>query len=163
MGRETSWSWALLWLGVACGDPATPTALSGSPTAVRAPAALATPNAAPPRGSPNPCDSAAPIKLELHAGVSQKTPWDLELRYVIDEDKELGAGYTFQLRSGDRRWETRRDHRNWRRPLTWRGFCWRVAERPPQRALKIAVEVAPVCKDGKLQELGGCGSVLDPS
>jgi hypothetical protein len=112
---------------------------------------------------PNPCESAAPIKLELQAGVSHKTPWGLELRYVIDEDKKLGAGYTFQLRSGDRRWETRRDHRNWRRPLTWRGFCWRVSERPPQRALKIGVEVAPVCQDGKLQELGGCGDALDPS
>jgi hypothetical protein len=112
--------------------------------------------------APNPCDNPTPVKLELHAGVSQKTPWDIEFKYFPDEDKKLGAAYVFLLQSGDRRWETRRDHRNWRRPLTWRGFCWRVAERPPARALKINIDVAPVCKDGKLQELGGCGSVLDP-
>jgi hypothetical protein len=94
--------------------------------------------------------------------VSQKTPWEIEFKYVIDEDPKLGAAYMFSLQSGPRRWETRRDHRNWKRPLTWRGFCWRVAERPPRRALKINIEVAPVCKDGKLQELGGCGTVLDP-
>jgi hypothetical protein len=94
--------------------------------------------------------------------VSQKTPWDIEFKYVIDEDPKLGAAYMFSLQSGARRWETRRDHRNWKRPLSWRGFCWRVAERPPRRALKINIDVAPVCKDGKLQELGGCGTVLDP-
>jgi hypothetical protein len=80
----------------------------------------------------------------------------------VDEDKKLGSGYLFQLRSGERRWETRRSDRNWNSPLMWRGFCWRGAERPAKRALRLKVEVAPVCKDGKLQELGGCGSTFGP-
>jgi hypothetical protein len=155
-----------LWLWLACGDNPAPTAPPPATTSVAPASPQATPSAAQPASSvtaANPCDNPGPVKIELQAGVSYKTPWDLELKYVIDEDKKLGAGYTFQLRSGDRRWETRRDHRNWIRPLTWRGYCWRVGERPPQRALKIAVDVAPVCKDGKLQELGGCGAALDPS
>jgi hypothetical protein len=69
----------------------------------------------------------------------------------------------FQLRSGERRWETRRDNNNWTRQLTWRGFCWRGAERPERRSLRVKIQIAPVCKDGRLQELGGCGSALGPS
>lgn len=159
MGRATSCGWALLWLW-ACGDSTAPATPTPSPSTVTpAPGAAPAPKAP---SAPNPCDNPAPVKLELQAGVSQKTPWDIEFKYVIDDDKQLGAAYMFLLQSGQRRWETRRDHRNWKRPLTWRGYCWRVAERPPRRALKISIDVAPVCKDGKLQELGGCGSVLDP-
>jgi hypothetical protein len=95
--------------------------------------------------------------------VSKQTPWELEYKYVVDEDKKLGAGYLFRLRSGERRWETRRSDRNWTSPLTWRGFCWRGAERPARRALRLQIQVAPVCKDGKLQELGGCGNAFGPS
>lgn len=79
---------------------------------------------------------------------------------VLDEDKKLGSGYMFRLRSGERRWETRRDNGNWTKKLTWRGFCWRGAERPERRALDVKIQIAPVCKDGKLQELGGCGDTL---
>jgi|GEM_PF-5630586 len=157
MGRSTSLRWALLGLW-ACGESAAP-----APSAVTPPAPAAPAPAPASPAAPNPCDNPAPLKIELKAGVSQKTPWDIELKYVIDEDPKLGAAYMFLLQSEGRRWETRRDHRNWKRPLTWRGFCWRVAERPPRRALTINIEVAPVCKDGKLQELGGCGTALDPS
>lgn len=158
MGRVTSLTWALLSV-CACGQSVAPPAPAPALPASEAPA----PPPPSPASAPNPCDNPAPVKLELHAGVSQKTPWGVEFKYVIDEDPKLGAGYTFLLQRDGRRWETRRDHRNWRRPLTWRGFCWRVAERPARRALKINIEVAPVCQDGKLQELGGCGSALDPS
>ena len=159
MGRALGFGWALCCL-LACGgspEPAAPTPAPSEPVTPEPPAAPA-PSAA----APNPCDNPGPIRLELQAGVSQKTPWELELKYVLDDDRKLGAAYMFMLQSGARRWETRRDHRNWRRPLTWRGFCWRVAERPPRRALSIKVDVAPVCKDGKLQELGGCGTALGP-
>ena len=101
--------------------------------------------------------------LELSAGVMEKTPWGIDFNYVLDEDKKRGPGFMFQLRSGERRWETRRDNSNWTQPLTWRGFCWRGAERPERRAMRLKIQIAPVCKDGKLQELGGCGSALGPS
>lgn len=162
MGRSTSLRWALLGLW-ACGESAAPVAPAPAPSAVTPPAPAAPPPPPASPAAPNPCDNPAPLKIELKAGVSQKTPWDIEFKYVIDEDPKLGAAYMFLLQSDGRRWETRRDHRNWKRPLTWRGFCWRVAERPPRGALKINIEVAPVCKDGKLQELGGCGTALDPS
>lgn len=160
MARRTSWCWALLWIW-ACNDKAAPP----SP-----PPATATPQAPPPAAAkvsppsaPNPCDKPEPITLELQAGISQQTPWELEFRYVIDEDKKLGDGYLFQLRSGERRWETRRDNRNWTSQLTWRGFCWRGGERPGRRALQLQIQIAPVCKDGKLQELGGCANALGSS
>jgi hypothetical protein len=158
MTLKTSCCLALLCL-FACGD-------KSSPETQLAPAAQPPPPSAPPPApvpsAPNPCDNAAPIKLELSAGSTQQTPWDLELRYVVDEDKKLGPGYLFQLRSGERRWETRRDVRSWSRPLTWRGFCWRGADKFPKRALQLKLDVAPVCKDGELQELGGCEDALGP-
>lgn len=156
MTRAKSRYWAL-WCLLACGDRAAPPPPAPSPPAVT-PAPQPTP--APPAAAPNPCDNPQPVTLELAAGVSQPTPWGLDFRYVIDEDKKLGAGYVFQLRSAERRWETRRDNRNWTSPLTWRGFCWRGAERPARRALRLKIQVAPVCKDGELQELGGCGATF---
>jgi len=98
--------------------------------------------------------------LDIEAGVIQQTPWGLELTYAIDEDDKLGPGYTFLLRSGDARWETRRDKANWPRKLTWRGFCWRGVGVPERRSSRVKIEIAPVCKDGVLQELGGCGDAL---
>jgi hypothetical protein len=92
--------------------------------------------------------------------VIKQTPWGLELTYAIDDDKKHGPGYMFLLRSGTRRWETRRDDSNWTQPLTWRGFCWRGGERPERRASRVKIDIAPVCKDGVLQELGGCGAAL---
>jgi hypothetical protein len=164
MRRDASWCLAL-WLIGACSDNAAPApAPPASPPAVtpaEAPAPSA-PAVAPPQVA-NPCDTPAPITLELSAGVMQSTPWGISFHYVLDEDKKRGSGYMFQLRSGERRWETRRDNTNWTRPLTWRGFCWRGAERPERRALRLKIQLAPVCKDGKLQELGGCGSALAPS
>jgi hypothetical protein len=163
MGRDASWLWALLWI-CACGDTARPT--PPSPPAVL-PASPAPPPAAPPAASEpsavNPCDNPGPLTLELAAGATQATPWGIDFRYLLDEDKKRGPGYMFQLRSGERRWETRRDNSNWTRQLTWRGFCWRGAERPERRALRVKIQIAPVCKDGRLQELGGCGSALGPS
>jgi hypothetical protein len=131
------------------------------------PAAPAAPAAPPPAPSEpsaaNPCDNPAPVTIELAAGATQSTPWGIDFRYLIDEDKKRGPGYMFQLHSGERRWETRRDNNNWMRKLTWRGFCWRGAERPEHRSLRVKIQIAPVCKDGKLQELGGCGSAFGPS
>lgn len=160
MIRAQSWLWAVLWLA-ACGDKAA--SASTAPAAPEAPVAAPTAAAVKATGAPSPCDNPAPIKLELEAGTSKETAWGLEFRYVVDEDKKLGSGYLFQLRSGERRWETRRDSTNWNQPITWRGFCWRGAERPAKRALHLQIEVAPVCKDGKLQELGGCGNAFSPT
>jgi hypothetical protein len=160
MQRAAYWSLALLWLW-ACKDSAAAPAPAAAPPS--APAVSPVAQAAPPTPSaPNPCDNPGPITLELAAGIRQPTPWDLEFNYVLDEDKKRGPGFLFQLRSGERRWETRRDNSNWTRSLTWRGFCWRGAERPDRRALRVKIQLAPVCKDGKLQELGGCGSALGP-
>ena len=151
-----SWAWALLWIW-ACGDKPAPAAAPPDPPAAP-PTKQALPSSTP--SEPNPCDKPGPITLELEAGVSQQTPWNLEFKYVVDDDKKLGPGYLFQLRSGERRWETRRDDRNWTSSLTWRGYCWRGGERPARRALRLQIQIAPVCKDGKLQELGGCGNAL---
>lgn len=151
-------SWLVLI--VACGKeaPATPPPAAEAPTAVPpAPAPAAAPGASAPQ---NPCSTPAPQTIELEAGVIKQLPWGLELTYAIDEDKKLGPGYMFLLRSGTRRWETRRDASNWTKQLTWRGFCWRGAERPERRASRVKIEIAPVCKDGVLQELGGCGSTF---
>jgi hypothetical protein len=102
-----------------------------------------------------------PQTLDIEAGVIRQTPWGLELTYAIDEDDKLGPGYTFLLRSGDARWETRRDKANWLRKMTWRGFCWRGVGMPERRSSRVQVEIGPVCKDGVLQELGGCGAALN--
>jgi hypothetical protein len=110
--------------------------------------------------APNPCATPGPQTLDIEAGVIQRTPWGLELTYAIDEDDKLGPGYTFLLRSGDARWETRRDKANWLRKMTWRGFCWRGVGMPERRSARVKVEIGPVCKDGVLQELGGCGDAL---
>lgn len=96
----------------------------------------------------------------MQAGVIRKTPWGLELTYAVDEDEKRGPGYMFLLRSGSRRWETRRDSSNWTKKLTWHGFCWRGSDRPGRRAARVHIEMAPVCKDGKLVEVGGCGTAL---
>ena len=156
MGYGKCWAWALLWIW-ACGDKAAPPAAPAEPPAA-APAPPAPRPSSP--SEPNPCDKPGLITLELEAGVSQQTPWNLEFKYVVDDDKKLGPGYLFQLRSGERRWETRRDDRNWTSQLTWRGYCWRGGERPARRSLRLQIQIAPVCKDGKLQELGGCGNAL---
>lgn len=92
----------------------------------------------------------------------QQTPWGLEITYAIDEDEKLGPGYMFLLRSGTRRWETRRDDTNWTKPLAWRGLCWRGAERPERRASRVKIEMTPLCKDGQIQELAPCGKVFGP-
>lgn len=158
MKRFASLFWACLWLS-ACADKPAPAKPEAAPPPSPPPAAAP---AKPVASAPNPCDNPAPIKLELEAGTSKETAWGIELRYVVDEDKKRGSGYLFQLRSGERRWETRRDNSNWNQPITWRGYCWRCAERPAKRSLHLQVEIAPVCKDGKLQELGGCGDALGP-
>jgi len=146
----------LLWV-CACGsgEGAVPTSAPAAPVA--APKPLPAP--APPAG-PNPCATPGKVTLEIEAGVIRQTPWDLELTYAIDEDKKLGPGYMFLLRSGASRWETRRDKANWLRPMTWRGFCWRGVGLPERRSPRATIEIAPVCKDGALQELGGCGDAL---
>lgn len=142
---------------LACGDRSEP-APSATPPAPPAPAAPAAPKPA----APNPCATPGAQTLELEAGVIQQTPWGLELTYAIDEDKKLGPGYMFLLRHGDARWETRRDKSNWRNQMTWRGFCWRGVDLPERRSPRVKIEIAPVCKDGVLQELGGCGDAFAP-
>jgi hypothetical protein len=158
MARLASLGLVLLWMA-ACGDTPPPSAAAAAPK----PAAPAPPppSAATP-SAPNACDNPQPITLALNAGVTEHTPWGLDVNVVFDDDPKRGPGYLFQLRSGERRWETRRDNDNWTRSLTWRGFCWRGAERPERRSLHVKIRVAPVCKGGKLQELGGCGDALGP-
>ena len=160
MRHAASWHWAL-FLFLACGDSPKPAAAPATPPAPPAPAPSA-PAAATP-SAPNPCSNPDPITLDLSAGVTQPTPWGIDFRFVVDDDKKRGPGYMFQLRSGERRWETRRDNTNWTQQLTWRGFCWRGGERPERKALNLKIQIAPVCKDGKLQELGGCGNVFGAS
>ena len=94
--------------------------------------------------------------LDLALGVNTRTPWQLELSYAIDDDRQLGPGYMFLLHSGERRWQTRRDLNNWTRTTMWRGYCWRGVGRPGLRASRVKIAVAPLCQDGKLQELGQC-------
>ena len=147
----------LLW---ACGgEPPSPAAVEGAP-APAAPAP-APPSAAPPDpAQPNPCANPAPITLDLEAGVAQTTPWGLEISYGIEDDGKRPPGYVFLLRSGTRRWESRRNDANWTGKQTWRGFCWRGAARPERRASKLQIQIAPVCNNGALVEVGGCGSAL---
>jgi hypothetical protein len=98
--------------------------------------------------------------LDLDLGVSLQTPWALELSYAIDDDRKLGPGYMFLLTSGARRWQTRRNSDNWTRSIMWRGYCWRGVGRPGLRAARVQVEIVPLCKDGKLVEMGSCGAVF---
>jgi hypothetical protein len=146
----------LLWV-CACGsgEGVAPTSAPAAPVA----AAKPLPAPAPP-AAPNPCATPGKVTLEIEAGVVQQTPWGLELTYAIDEDDKVGPGYMFLLRSGAARWETRRDKANWRRSMTWRGFCWRGVGLPERRSSRVTIEIAPVCKDGVLQELGGCSDAL---
>jgi hypothetical protein len=111
---------------------------------------------------PNPCANPQPVTLELEAGIMKTTPWGLEVTYAIEEDKKRGPSYVFLLRSGTRRWEARRNDANWNAKTTWRGFCWRGGERPERKASKLQIQIAPVCQDGKLVEMGGCGTALGP-
>jgi hypothetical protein len=155
-GSRSGWG-VLFWL-CACGSEPTPPSTQAAPAAAPSPVKPATPSAVP--GAPNPCSAPAPITLELSAGEIKQTPWGLDIVYAIDEDEKRGPGYMFMLRSGSRRWETRRDDSNWTKLLTWRGFCWRGDGHPERRASHVQIDIAPVCKDGQLQELGGCGTTL---
>lgn len=146
---------SLLFL-TACGQDRPPPA-AGAPEP--APAAPAPKPSAEPE-APSPCAMAAPQTIEIEAGVVKETPWGLTLTYAIDEDKKRGPGYMFLLKHGSRRWETRRDDSNWTAELTWRGFCWKGGPRPEKRASRLAIHMGPVCKDGKLVEMGGCGDTL---
>jgi hypothetical protein len=159
MMRAVGWIGSML-LVFACsgGAPASPAPAAEAPAAAPPPAAPAATQAA--QGAANPCANPGAQTIELEAGVIKQTPWDLEITYAIDEDDKRGPGYMFLMRSGTRRWETRRDAGNWSALLTWRGFCWRGAERPERRASRVKIDMAPVCKDGVLQELGGCGDAL---
>jgi hypothetical protein len=141
-----------------CSQDGTPAAAPAEPEPQAAPAPAApAPKADAP---PDPCTYAGARTIALEAGVLTTTPWGLELTYAIDEDDKRGPGFMFLLRHGDRRWETRRDNSNWTAEMTWRGFCWRGGARPDKRAARVQIEMAPVCKDGKLITLGGCGDAL---
>jgi hypothetical protein len=150
----------LLLLSACAGESSAP---SAAPLAAEAPvpAAAPAPSAAP--SAPGPCATPGPRTFQLQAGTVQDTPWDLKLAYGLDDDRKLGPGYMFLLRSGEARWETRRDKSNWRKQLTWRGYCWRGGALPGPRATHVEVEVAPVCKDGVQQMLGGCADALSGS
>ena len=159
MIRTVGWAaFVLAWCACGGGAPASPPPAAEAPPAAPAPAA---PAAAPAQGAANPCATPGKQTIEIEAGVIKQLPWGLEITYAIDEDDKRGPGYMFLLRSGTRRWETRRDDSNWSAQLTWRGLCWRGAERPERRASRVKIDMAPVCKDGVLQELGGCGGALD--
>jgi hypothetical protein len=154
MDRLTRPAWLLVLL-CACGGESPPAA----PPTSAAPAPAVPSPSAPAEASP--CAIPGPLTIELEAGVLQKTPWGLEITYAIEEDeKARQTRYVFLMRSGTRRWEVRRDDSNWTEKMTWRGFCWRGGARPELRASKLQLQMAPVCKDGKLVELGGCGNAL---
>jgi hypothetical protein len=108
----------------------------------------------------NPCAAPEPQTLTLELGVLQSTAWKLDVMYAVDDDRKLGPGFIFLLHQGERRWETRRDAHNWSVPMLWRGFCWRGLEYPKARAKQVQVQVAPLCKDGKLLESGKCSAVF---
>jgi len=157
MDRRTA-PGCLIALLCACGGEDRPAA---QPTS--APPAPATDQPAPAAApsADNPCAIPGPLTIELEAGVIQKTPWGLELTYAIEEDEKRNQSrFVFLMKSGTRRWEVRRDDSNWTEKMTWRGFCWRGGARPERRASRLQLEMAPVCQDGKLVELGGCGSAL---
>jgi hypothetical protein len=161
MNRLTMTSACLAGLLCACGDEKREAA---SPPPAAAPVAPAPP-AAPPSAAPatgNPCANPQPVTLELEAGVIKTTPWGLDITYAIEEDEKRGPSYVFLMRSGTRRWEARRNDDNWTAKLTWRGFCWRGGVRPERRASSLQIQMAPVCKDGQLIEMGGCGDALGP-
>jgi hypothetical protein len=144
----------------ACGADSSPPAPVPAAPPPSAPAAPPPAPAAPP--ADDPCTHPAAQKLDLELGVSLQTPWPLEIRYGIDDDRKLGPGYMFLLQSGARRWQTRRDSNNWQRSLMWQGYCWRGVGRAGVRAERVQVEVAPLCKDGKLVQMGAsCGTVLE--
>lgn len=144
----------------ACGgQPESAAAPPSAPLAQAKPPAPVPPAQVEPRG-PNPCERPAPLTLELEAGVPMTTPFGLELTYAIEDDARRGSGYVFLLRSGARRWETRRTDSNWTAKQTWRGFCWRGGARPGRGASKLEIQIAPVCRDGELVETGGCGDAL---
>jgi hypothetical protein len=124
-----------LLLGACSGEAANTAAPAREPAAQANPPAAA-PVTATPEG-PNPCATPGPVTLELEAGVIEKTPWDLEMTYAIEDDPRRGSSYVFLLRSGTRRWEARRNDSNWTAQLTWRGFCWRGGARPEPRASKL--------------------------
>jgi hypothetical protein len=166
VNRWTTTSACLAWLLCACGgqerDAAAAPSEPAAPAqpAAPAPAAPSAPAAA--AQGVNPCANPAPVTLELEAGVVMTTPWGLDITYAIEEDEKRGPSYVFLMRSGSRRWEARRNDENWTAKLTWRGICWRGGERPERRASKLQIQMAPVCKDGQLVEMGGCGSALGP-
>ena len=157
MKRIASWAW-LLGLCACSGESATPSQQPPPAVTAPAPAKPAAPAAAP--NAPDPCSTPGPQTVEVTAGEILQGPWGIELTYTIDEDNKRGPGFLFLLRNGTRRWQTRRDESNWSQPQTWRGFCWRGAEHPERRASHVKIDIAPVCKDGQLQELGGCGTAL---
>ena len=142
------------WVLSACGGGPEPTAAPAATAPAPPPAPAPAQPSAQPQG-PNPCANPAPLTLELEAGVPVKTPLGLELTYAIEDDAR-GANYVFLLRSGDRRWETRRNDGNWNSKQTWRGFCWRGGARPERRASKLQIQIAPLCKDGQLSEVASC-------
>lgn len=147
-------------LSTACGEDAAPPAASASEPVTPEPAPTREPSEAE-TGEPNPCDRPAAVQLELSAGVTEETPWGLTLTYAVGEKNRAGQPtYEFTLRHGERRWRTTRSWGNWNSLDTWRGFCWRGAERPEERAPRVRVDVAPVCENGKLMEMGGCRQAL---
>ena len=159
MERSTRVGCFALLLFACGGEPPPPAAAEPTPTVpTPAPAQPVAPSPDP--AQPNPCATPGPLTIELDAGVAHMTPWGLELSYGIEDDGKRPPGYVFLLRSGTRRWETRRNEGNWSSKQTWRGFCWRGGARPERRASKLQIDIAPVCKDGALVEVGGCGNAL---
>jgi hypothetical protein len=152
------------WIFTACNGDARGAETVSSPATT--PTAPTSPSPPPPSPTAATADDACahpePRTLELALGIETQTPWALELTYAIDDDAKHGPGYMFLLRSGARRWETRRDSSNWNRAIMWRGYCWRGRGRPGVRASTVQVEVAPLCKEGKLIEMGSCAGVLKP-
>lgn len=149
---------SLSMLAACGGEPTTPAPTPAPEEAQPEPAPPPPPAKA--DAPPNPCDTPGKQTVALSAGVTRTTPWGLELSYALDPDKKRGDGYMFLLKHGARRWQTRRDDSNWNTEMTWRGFCWRGGERPEKRASSLEIEMAPVCKESKLVELGGCGDAL---
>ncbi len=107
------------------------------------------------------CANQTPVTLKLSAGVATETPWDLRFTYLIEEDTDGVPTYGFRLTQEGRRWQMQRTWASWNKRMTWRGFCWKGAERPERRTPFVHIQVAPICEGSKLMQMGGCRTVLE--
>src|SRR5438045_5936479 len=103
MSRPTTPCCVALLL-LACGGGRSPgTAVASDPGSpppsppASAPPAVSPQAPEPARPQSNPCTTPAPLTFDLELGVLHKTPWGLDLTYVIDRDPRGLPGYSFRM------------------------------------------------------------------